>query len=180
MEIDAWINDIKYVSEEVRKLSAELSAESLNWQPGPDQWSIAQVLEHLMVVNKSYHEIPVEIKNNTYKKPLLGRINWIVNLFGKLILQSVQPEESRKSQTFPIWKPTHSDYPITIVDQFFTSQNSLIEWINEHKDLIGKNPVVSSPANRNIVYRFNTLIEIIVSHEKRHLQQINRVFAALP
>jgi hypothetical protein len=35
--------------------------------------------------------------------------------------------------------------------------------------------VISSPANKNIVYKLETAFDIIVSHEQRHLEQAKEI-----
>jgi len=41
--------------------------------------------------------------------------------------------------------------------------------------LIEKQPIISSPANRIIVYKLETAFGIMVAHEKRHLGQEKEV-----
>lgn len=54
---------------------------------------------------------------------------------------------------------------------FQIHQNELIHRIEYAQGLIEKGVVISSPANRNIVYKLETAFDIIVSHEKRHIEQ---------
>lgn len=152
-----------------------LGPEGLNWKPAADQWSVLQILDHLIAVNTSYFPITEELKSGTYKRPFLGRINFFVNLFGKLILKSVQPEEFKKTRTFPIWEPASSNLDPSTVSKFFDMQKALSQWIRDNEDLILQNPVVSSPANNNIVYRFQVLLDIIIAHEQRHLLQLSNL-----
>jgi hypothetical protein len=172
MEITHWLNDIDQLTSEYTRLVENLSKEDLNQKVSPQDWSAAQILDHIMIINKSYFEIPEIIQSGSYRMPFLGRINFIVNFFGQLILKSVHPEEQKRARTFPIWEPSKSDLPLSIIDEFVSSQNDLKTWISSNKTLIDQNPVVSSPANHNIVYRFKTLIEIMITHEKRHLVQL--------
>lgn len=43
--------------------------------------------------------------------------------------------------------------------------------IRNSKELIQKGVVISSPANKNIVYKLDKAFEIIIAHEKRHFEQ---------
>ena len=41
--------------------------------------------------------------------------------------------------------------------------------------MLGKGVVISSPANKNIVYKLETALDIITTHEKRHFEQARRI-----
>ena len=47
------------------------------------------------------------------------------------------------------------------------------------KDLLEKGTVISSPANKNIVYKLENAFDIITTHEQRHLEQAREVLADL-
>lgn len=175
MPTDHWIKKIEEISEEVKQLISDKDVETLNWKSSEDEWSALQVLDHLTTVNSSYFTISEDLRNGTYKTPFLGRINFFVNLFGRLILKSVQPEETKKTRTFPIWKPASSALDQTTITTFFDTQTKLIDWIKENIDLIEQNPVISSPASINVVYRLQVALAIIVTHEERHLLQIKNI-----
>jgi hypothetical protein len=170
-----WQSIIDKVNDEIRSLTHGKDQALLNWKPSDDQWSMAQILDHLIIINDSYQAIPDALSKDQYRIPFLGKINFIVKFFGQQILKSVQPNESKKSRTFPIWEPSRTDYSKEIVDDFFKSQEKLKKWINDNEVLIAENPVISSPANINIVYRFRTLLDIIVAHEQRHVLQIAKI-----
>jgi hypothetical protein len=42
-----------------------------------------------------------------------------------------------------------------------------------------KGTVISSPANKYIVYKLETAFDIIVAHEERHLEQAKEVLSVL-
>ncbi|MFZ9046429.1 MAG: DinB family protein [Cyclobacteriaceae bacterium] len=172
MEIDHWIKEINQVSKQIKELIAERNFEMLNWKASNKEWSVLQVLDHLKTVNSSYFPITENLRSGAYKPPFLGKIDFFVNLFGKLILKSVQPEEKKKTRTFPLWQPSFGEAASSDIDTFFDCQDELITWITKNADLIKENPVISSPASNNVVYRFQVVLDIIVAHEKRHLLQI--------
>jgi hypothetical protein len=74
-------------------------------------------------------------------------------------------------KTFPIWEPIKSDIKEDIWERFEKNQNELKILIQSSSDLLDKGTIISSPANRNIVYKLETAFTIIVSHEKRHFEQ---------
>lgn len=164
LEIDA-------VTESFLSAFGTLTNDELNRKPTPESWSIAQIIEHLIITNKSYYPIIESAQNGILKLPLVARIDFIVNFFGKLILKSVKPGSKKKIKTFPIWQPAHSSIPEGILQRFEKEQSELKDFIYASKDLLDLRAVIHSPANKNIVYRLETAFDIIIAHEKRHFLQ---------
>ncbi len=54
-------------------------------------------------------------------------------------------------------------------------QSNLKELIESSKDLVEAGVVISSPANKNIVYKLEKAFDIIIIHEQRHLEQAKEV-----
>ena len=166
-----WTGALDQVTQDVKRAFGKLSPQELNWKPSADKWSIAQCLDHLIVINQTYFPVIQSLRDGTYKAPWHGRFPMMTRLFGNLILQSVQPNQQRKSKTFPIWEPGQSELPGDIVTQFEQHQAELKKRIEHSEDLVARRAVISSPANRTIVYELGMAFEIIVAHEKRHFNQ---------
>ena len=94
----------------------QLSIEQLNWKPNSKSWSIAQNMNHLIVMNNTYFPTIESIQKGTYKTPFLSKFDFIVSFFGNMILKSVQPNRKKKMKTFPIWEPLKSEIPIEITN----------------------------------------------------------------
>lgn len=152
-----------------------LTSEQLNWKPNSTTWSIAQNLDHLIVVNETYYPVLASLKAGTYRAPFIAKIGFMVSFLGKTILNAVQPDRRKKMKTFPIWEPTASHVIGDILNRFQNHQNELKRHIADAKGLVEQGVVISSPANRNIVYKLETAFDIIVSHEQRHLEQAKEV-----
>ena len=97
-------------------------------------------------------------------------------MFGRMILKSVDPNAKRKVKTFKAFEPAHSLISKNILIQFFESQIKLKNFIDSNRSSIESKTIISSPVNRNIVYHFDTVIDIIVNHQKRHFNQAVEIF----
>lgn len=95
-----------------------LISEQLNWKPNLNTWSIAQNLEHLIVVNETYYPVLVSLKEGSYKTPFIAKIGFMVSFFGNTVLKAVQPDRQKKMKTFPIWEPSASKVSDDIVKKF--------------------------------------------------------------
>lgn len=174
-----WTTQIDSITASFKNTFEHLTHEQLNWKPDAKTWSIAQNIDHLMVINKTYYPVIKAVREGTYQLPFIGKIGFMVNFFGKTILNSVQPDRRRKMKTFPLWEPSVSDIPGDIIARFEKHQEELKQLIMSSQDLVEKQTVISSPANKNIVYRMDTAFDIIVTHEQRHFEQAKEVFHKL-
>lgn len=170
-----WILQIDKITEHFVADVGSLSTEQLNWKPNPETWSIAQNIDHLIVVNETYYPVLASLKEGTYKTPFIARLGFMVSFLGKTVLNAVKPDRKKKMKTFQVWEPTVSRIKDDILHKFEKHQGELKRQIETSKDLVENGTVISSPANKNIVYKLETAFDIIVSHEQRHLEQAKEV-----
>lgn len=151
-----------------------LSENELNWKPNEKTWSVAQNMHHLIKVNETYYPIIQGVHEGKYELPWIGKIQFMVNFFGKFILKSVQPDRKTKMKTFPLWEPSVINID-SILEKFARHQAELKTIMQSCDDLIVMGIVISSPANKHIVYTLATAFDIITAHEWRHLEQAKEV-----
>ncbi len=170
-KIADWKNRLNQSTQDFQNQFGPLSKAALNWKPDAPVWSIAQNIDHLIKINSSYFPILEELEKGTLKLPFTARFNFISNFFGNFILKSISPESQKKIKTFPIWEPATNDISENILNEFALHQKELIHKIEASLFLLATNPIIASPANKNITYPLEKAFEIIVVHEQRHLQQ---------
>lgn len=170
-QINAWVKRLGNVTEKAVAEFDHLSEEQLNQKSDPETWSIAENLQHLIQINESYYPVIESIRKGNMKLSWLSKFAFIRNFFGKMILGSVEPTRKKKIKTFPIWEPSHTGVEEGIVARFSAHQHHFTDWVVSCKDLLEAGQVIYSPANENIVYSLEHALEIIVTHEERHLNQ---------
>ncbi len=173
--MENWSGQIDKNTQNFVQTFGDLNTEQLNWKPDPETWSIAQNIDHIMVINKSYFPVIDSLQNQTYKTPFIAKIGFLTSFFGKTILKAVQPDRKKKMKTFSIWEPAKSDISTGILDRFKAHQSELKSKIEASKNLIEKGTIISSPANKNIVYKLAHAFDIIVTHEQRHFEQSREI-----
>jgi hypothetical protein len=174
-KISRWNDKVQKTTVSFLAEFGKLSEKELNWKPGPESWSIAQVMDHIMTTNESYFPIFEKISKRKYKSSRMGKIPFVPSLMGKMILRSVRPEEKRKTKTFRSWDPDQSSIPVEIVEKFSLHQQDLMVRVKSVEDFLGGNFIIHSPLSRYIVYSLDDAIEILVVHEERHLNQAREV-----
>jgi hypothetical protein len=170
-----WTFEIDKITEHFVEDFSTLTIEQLSWKPNPQTWSIAQNIEHLIIVNETYYPVLASLKAGTYKIPFIGRFGFMVSFIGKTVLNAVKPDRKKRMKTFPIWEPTNSQVKGDILDKFKKHHGELKKQIKASEDLVEKGTVISSPVNKNIVYKLEIAFDIIVYHELRHLEQAKEV-----
>ena len=168
---ERWTTQIDKVTNDFKEAFESLTMAELNWKPDPNTWSIAQNLDHLIVINGTYHQKIKSVREGTYKLPFHAKFEFMVSFLGRTVLMAVQPDRKKRMKTFSIWEPAKSDIEDDIWERFEQSQINLKSLILSSSDLLEKGIVISSPANNNVVYTLETAFDIIVSHEQRHLEQ---------
>ncbi|MGY6741257.1 MAG: DinB family protein [Cecembia sp.] len=174
-----WKEELDHISKEVNEKFGALSKEQLFAQPDPKRWSIAQNLQHLIQVNESYFPIFNRLEKRDLPQPFIGKIAFFRKLFGNMIYQSVSDGGKRKVKTFPLWEPKNLENDGDILGKFLEQQEALKQWIDRLQSFIEKEAVIHSPANKLIVYTLPKALDIIVAHEKRHLDQALNVKSIL-
>ena len=177
---------MEHFSKEVDEITADflqsfgrLTAHQLNWKPNTETWSIGQNIDHLMVINETYAPILQQLQTGDYRLPWHARFDFLVNFLGKTVLKAVEPARKKKMKTFPLWEPRQSSIPADILDQFQKHQEKLKLRIQSCAGLMTRGAVISSPANRIIVYKLDTAFEIMLTHERRHLNQARVILKSI-
>ncbi|MCC6818679.1 MAG: DinB family protein [Bacteroidia bacterium] len=168
------IDRIDRITSDFKISFGQLNEEQLNFKPNSKIWSISQNIDHLIIINESYYPIFEQIQEGKYSAPLHSKLGFAVNFFGRIILQSVRPDRKHKIKTFPIWEPSISIVSDSL-NHFIEHQESLKNQIKNLEQYLGKKIAIHSPANKKIVYTIDKALDIICTHEERHLVQANEL-----
>lgn len=166
---DAWQMDIATISWEFEELLKDLTASEINLKPQPSSWSIGENLSHLIRLNQSYYPIFDQLIAGNYEPPLISKIRFLPKFFGNLLYRAMSSKG--KTKTFAIWEPVHSEVDLDIAEEFNRHQMKFSAYIQKLDPFIETGTVIHSPVNRLLVYPLDKAIDIIIAHEKRHLEQ---------
>lgn len=168
---------VENISTEFRKVLEKLNKDQLSFKG--KGWSIEENLRHLVASTKSYIPIIDGLERGTYKTGFLSKWGWYSRFLGNLILQSVQKDRKKKMKTFPVWEPAQYNQYVgeNLLEEFFQSQELLVQLYNRSIPFLQTQQVIASPANSNIYYRLDTAFEIISNHQLRHLEQIKEIIS---
>ena len=174
-KIEKWIQSIDSITQVSLEKFSDLPVEKLHLKPNPKTWSIAENLEHLITINRTYFPIFEKLIKGRFHGAFIARFPFFTKLFGDMIYKSVSDGGKKKQRTFPLWEPKITSDDTTVLARFQQHQEDLKNWIKEMEPFVEKNTVIHSPANKLIVYTLEQAIEIIIAHEQRHLEQAGRI-----
>jgi DinB superfamily len=151
-----------------------LTARQLNWRPSPDEWSVGQCLDHLIVATTTYFPQLREIQAGTKRATFWERVPLLPSLFGPWLIRLLSPERSAKVRAPAVFRPTECLIDPQIVPTFAATQQELVRFMagTAPRDL---DRIVTSPASRFVTYDLLDAYRIIVVHGQLHLQQAQRV-----
>jgi len=173
---DAWQMELTQITWDIDTLLNGYDLTTLNQKPAPEKWSPMQVVQHLVLVNRSYFPIFDQLIEQRYKAPLLGKIPFYGRKLGELILSANQ--KSTPVKTFSLWEPGNSTLDLDLLQAFVDTQHRLSAYIQKLEPYFDRGLMIASPANSWLVYSLDTAIDIIIAHEKRHYKQLKSLLAA--
>jgi hypothetical protein len=155
-----------------------LDARQLNWKPEAARWSVAQCLEHLLTANGQMAEMADRALDGARPRTVWQRLPVWPGLLGRMLIRSQSPDATRRFKAPAKAQPAASAIDAGIVGRFVDQQRTLIARLDAvaTRDLAGV--VMTSPFAGIVTYSVLDGWRLIVTHERRHVQQAQRVLAA--
>lgn len=179
MVYDRWTLHIEKVTSDFLREFAFLQSFELNLKPTADSWSIGQIIDHIIVFNSSFYPLIDALKVGVYKPHFIAKIKPIVKMSGERALEMVDPDRYMRIKTNARWNPVQSTIDKNIFDEFELHQASLKQVVADSYYLLDSHKIISSPANRLHVYKLSTAFDVMINHERRHLEQARQTLALL-
>ena len=176
-ELDALAAQARASSAHVQARFGPLTAAQLNWKPAPDRWSVGQCLEHLVNADGAYFPTFETVRQGRYRKTLWQRMPGLPTFFGRMLLKTIDPANTRKSKAPAIFKPASSEVGPDIIRRFAQQQAALVEHLQAGAGLDLDGTIIPSPVTPIVTYSLFDAFRILVRHAQRHVQQADRVVA---
>lgn len=177
-QVNGLISNARIISDEVREVFGDLSAEQLNWKPNDSEWSVGQCFEHLITTNDLYLANIQKVADGTHVNNWFSVIPLFPDLVGQQLKKAVSPDSPKKIKTFSIFEPSFSDISEGIIGDFGKNQERLISLMEAVKDRDLRKIKIVTPLSDAVNVRLSDAFEVIVMHERRHFNQAKRVLEA--
>ena len=163
---DRMLSYLYSTKKQILDSAAGLSAEQLKYKPGPDRWSIADVLEHLTLAEEKL--FANAMNTLTSKEPAPAKKLADEMFYGAVVDRSTKRDAPEGFRPTGMWGAGE------LAGEFAARRDRNIDWVRSTQaDLRG-----------HFVKLFGTSIDgyqallMLPSHNERHLQQINEVKAS--
>lgn len=173
--LDPLIELADGVTEDAKSIFLQLTPEQLNWKPNKNDWSVGQCFDHLMTTNKHYSQIFRDLAAGEKKANFWENMPLLPGFFGSSIKKACDPNNAKKIKTMAPFKPTSSDVRSTIVQEFIDFQEELLDLVKKTDSLDHENLTVTSPVAKFITYSLKDCCTIVLTHERRHVNQAKAV-----
>jgi hypothetical protein len=144
-----------------------LSDAQMKFKPGPDRWSVAEVLEHITLVEDGLF---LNVTEKVMKSPA-GAADRDIAKTDAMVLAMI-PDRSHKAQAPPQFVPTGRWTPAETLDHFLKSRAKTIVFLDSTPDL--RAHVTDSPLGPLDGYEW---VLFMAAHSERHTKQILEVKA---
>ena len=159
----------------IDKEFGDLNLIQLNWKPAPDQWSIGQCFEHLIISNGKYLPVLKTIIEGKYKVSFWERNNPLSNYTGKQMIKTLGKNVVKKYKSPQLFIPSESIISQNIIFDFKNHQAEIFPLFLELENEKYSKTVITSPVSSLITLKLHDLLELIIVHEERHINQSLRV-----
>ncbi len=177
--ISQLVDDLAAITTEVETEFGSLADGPFNWKPAPGEWSVAQCLDHLTLSNRAYFpEFERVIRGEPSPNPWT-RAPLLPVFFGWMLKKALAPDSTMKTKTFKTIEPSTSQIPLSIITDFAATQQQLAALMRATTSLDRAKIRITSPVvSQVITYSLQDCCQILVSHERLHLNQAQRVMAS--
>jgi hypothetical protein len=175
--LDAVVEQINAVSDDVSTTFGPLSAEQVNWKLAADSWSIGQCLDHLIRTNSQFFPELEKLAAGHRKNSFWENYSPFTGLGGKYLIKMIGNDAKKiKAPSKDIVQP--SDIEPNIVNRYVEHQDYVIEKLKATSAADPKKTVLTSPFMRLITYTLDDSYTIFIEHARRHVRQAKRVMEA--
>ena len=167
--------------EENRRIALEvcgsLTHDAFNWRPADGRWSVAECVEHLNISGQLFGEAIVAAAARGRDAGLTGTGPFRYGFMTRLVLNGVQPENTKRYRAPKMFKPRPASYydPMRLLQTFDATGDRWMRCLASANGLDLARIRVASPATRLLRFNLGGLLAIQAAHERRHLEQARRV-----
>jgi len=166
------------IEADARSLAGSLSPAQLNWRPPDGGWSVAQVLTHVTIGNRLYFPVLRRLLADAGPASSRSQAPWRPSFFGRLMIWSLSPTNSRKMPTSSKLKPGPEPGPDAL-KEFLDTFRELADLTRAAEGHDLNRLTFVSPVSALVRgLNFGDALLLLTVHGQRHLQQIGRVRAS--
>lgn len=168
--VDERAREMRESLAQIERIGGELTFSQLCWRPQEGEWSIAQVVEHLLLTDAPC----VDAFSRLLATAPRGETRWRPTIIGRLITKAVEPQTRRKTSAGKDFLPAPQPGS-GVITEYVAIRKRLLELLLESADVDLNRVKTNCPIRAPLRYNLGDAFMILTRHTQRHLQQINRI-----
>jgi hypothetical protein len=174
-ELDVYLEQIRYIRQDIAALVANLDAAQFNWRPAPGRWSIAECFDHLNLTAAAFVPAMDGAIADARARGLKSDGPFVYPLLERLFVTSNEPPPKRRFRAFKAYRPSAPKSPPEVMDAFGQWQDRLAERIRGADGLDLRQARRPSPILPLFKWSLGTMFALTLAHERRHIYQARQV-----
>ena len=174
-ELDIYLEEIRYIRQNVAAIVANLGVGQFTWRPAPDRWSIGECFEHLNLTAAAFIPAIDATIDDARARNLRSEGPFVYPLFERLFVASNEPPPRRRFRAFKAYRPPARLSPDTVMSAFYSWQDRFVERIRRADGLDLRRARRRSPILPIVKWSLGTMFALPLAHERRHIWQARQV-----
>jgi hypothetical protein len=174
-ELEGYLEEIRYIRQDVAAIVAGLSREQFNWQPAASRWSIGQCFVHLNLTAAAFVPAIEAATADASARGLKSAGPFVYPLLERLFVASNEPPPKRRFRAFKRYRPAADHEPGEVMNKFLQWQDVLAERIRAADGLDLRRARRRSPILPLFTWSLGTMFALTLAHERRHIWQARQV-----
>jgi len=159
-------------ADEVARVAEHLDATRLLWRPSPERWGVADCMEHLVATGSAFYPKVRAAIGAAPHDDARDDARWSYSWLGRFLLGAVGPNgRAARAPSVLIPPPARPDAPARLLAQ----QDELRALIADAQGVDLRRVRIPSPVSRLLTLRLGEALEMLLLHQRRHLNQAWRV-----
>ena len=172
------LHDFDEIRRDIRAVVADLSPDEMRRRPADGGWSIAEVLAHLVASDSDYvPKIRALLDRAHTVGPRADGRPWRASFFGKFLVRSLDPSNTRKMPAPKRWRPAAGARPAAEASDYLRVLDEVAELARKAEGLDLGGIKLASPVSPLIRMNLGDGFLLLATHARRHLGQMRRVRA---
>jgi hypothetical protein len=174
-ELEGYLEESRYIRQDVGAIVANLNDEQFTWRPAPDRWSIGECFEHLNLTAAAYIPAIDGAIEDARARNLRSDGPFVYPLVERLFVASNEPPPRRRFKAFKAYRPPSRLSPDTVMNAFSAWQDRLAERVKRADGLDLRRARRRSPILPIMKWSLGTMFALVLAHERRHIWQARQV-----
>lgn len=159
------------IQADAQKLLAELSDPQFNWHPSARAWSIAEGVEHLVVIGRVVLTRLDQVISDALARGILGRGPFRYRMFETWVVRLAEAPWRKEFEAPKGYIPSSAHPYKQIVPSFFTVQEGFLASLHKAQGLDFAKTRVPNPTTAWLTLSLGQYMAMHAAHERRHLRQ---------